>query len=89
MARLVELRCEIDARMHQGASFSSIEDDVIDASNLSDDQKSALWLYGWSFVALDDQRREAHAHIAQLAATEVRGEALRVGLRVVPSPTAN
>jgi hypothetical protein len=70
MATLVELRCEIDARMHRGASFSSIEDDVIDTSNLSDEQKSALWLYGWSFVALDAQRREADAHIAKLAAPE-------------------
>jgi hypothetical protein len=70
MATLVELRCEIDARMHRGASFSSIEDDVIDTSNLSDEQKSALWLYGWSFVALDAQRRGADAHIAKLAAPE-------------------
>ena len=70
MATLVELRCEIDARMHQGVSFSSIEDDVIDTSDLSDEQKSALWLYGWSFVELDAQRREAGAHLAKLAATE-------------------
>jgi hypothetical protein len=68
MSTLVELRREIDARMHQGESFSSIEDDVIDTSELSDDEKSALWLYGWSFVAPRAQRREAHAHIAQLAA---------------------
>jgi hypothetical protein len=66
MATLVELRCEIDTRMHQGESFSSIEDDVIETSDMSDDQKSALWLYGWSFVALRDQRREAHAHLARL-----------------------
>ena len=68
MATLVELRCEIDARMHEGESFSSIEDDVIDPSELSEDEKSALWLYGWSFVAPGAQRREAHAHIAQLGA---------------------
>ena len=51
MATLVELRCEIDARMHQGESFSSIEDDVIQASKLPEEHKSALWLYGWSFVS--------------------------------------
>ena len=68
MATLVELRCEIDARMHRGASFSSIEDDVIDTSGLPEEQKSALWLYGWSFVDCRAQRREAHAHIAQIAA---------------------
>jgi len=69
MATLIELRTEIDARMTEGESFSSIEHDVIDASELSEDEKSALWLYGWSFVAPSDQRGEAHAHIAQLAAT--------------------
>jgi hypothetical protein len=85
MATLVELRREIDARMRRGASFSSIEDDVIDASNVSEEQKSALWLYGWSFVALDAQRREAHAHITQLAATD----APRAGLRLAPSPASS
>ena len=88
MATLVELRCEIDARMHRGASFSSIEDDVIDASDLSEEQKSALWLYGWSFVALDAQRREADAHIAQIVATEAPREAVRPGLRMVSSPVS-
>ena len=86
MATLVELRCEIDARMHRGASFSSIEDDVIDTSGLSEEQKSALWLYGWSFVAPDAQRREANAHIAHIAATEAPREAPRPGLRLAPSP---
>jgi hypothetical protein len=89
MARLVELRCEIDARMQRGASFSSIEDNVIDTSDLSEDQKSALWLYGWSFVAPDAQRREAHAHIAQLAATEASRDAPRAGLRLAPSTVSN
>jgi len=89
MATLVELRREIDARMRRGASLSSIEDDVIDTSNLSEEQKSALWLYGWSFVALDAQRREAHAHITQLAATAAPGAAPRAGLRLAPSPASN
>jgi hypothetical protein len=84
MATLVELRCEIDARMHRGGSFSSIEDDVIDTSGLPEEQKSALWLYGWSFVDLDTQRREASAHIAQIQASE----APRPSLRLVPSPTS-
>jgi hypothetical protein len=86
MATLVELRCEIDARMHRGASFSSIEDDVIDTSGLPQEQKSALWLYGWSFVDLDAQRREAGAHIAQIAATEGPREVPRPRLRLAPSP---
>jgi len=89
MATLAELCREIDARMRRGASFSSIEDDVIDTSNLPEEQKSALWLYGWSFVALDAQRREAHAHITQLAATDTPREAPRARLRLAPSPASN
>jgi hypothetical protein len=89
MATLAELCREIDARMRRGASFSSIEDDVIDTSNLPEEQKSALWLYGWSFVALDAQRREAQAHITQLATTDAPREAPRAGLRLVPSPASN
>jgi hypothetical protein len=68
MATTVELVREIDERMRQGESFASIEDDVIDPSGLSEDQKSALWLYGWSFVDSRRQRREASAHLARLAA---------------------
>ncbi len=88
MATLAELRCEIDARMHRGASFSSIEDDVIDTSGLPAEQKSALWLYGWSFVDLKAQRREADAHIAQLAGTGAPREAPRPSLRLAPSPAS-
>ena len=50
MATLVALCREIDARMREGESFSSIEDDVIQASELPEEHKSALWPYGWSFV---------------------------------------
>src|SRR2546423_1468027 len=88
MATLVELRGDIDARMHRGASFSSIEDDVIDTSGLPEEEKSALWLYAWSFVAPDAQRREARAHIAQLAASEALGGAPRPRLRLVPPAPA-
>jgi hypothetical protein len=69
MAALDELRGEIDARMRRGSSFSSLEDDVIEPSELSEDEKSALWLYAWSFVHWRAQRREARKHIARLDAS--------------------
>jgi hypothetical protein len=47
-------------------SFSSLEDEVIEPSDLSEDEKSALWLHAWSFVHWRAQRREARAHIARL-----------------------
>jgi hypothetical protein len=68
MTTLMQSQRAIEARMRGGASFSSVEDDLIEPSRLSDDAKSALWLYAWSFVDWRAQRREAGAHIAQLAA---------------------
>ena len=45
---------------------AGVEDELIELSDLSDDEKSALWLYAWSFVDWRAQRREARAHIARL-----------------------
>jgi hypothetical protein len=67
MATLMELQGAIDVGMRKGKSLSSVEDEIIEPSRLSDEAKSALWLYAWSFVDWRAQRREAYAHIAQLA----------------------
>ena len=67
MSTLKHLQAEIASRMRQGDAFDTVEDEVINASALSDAEKAALWLYGWSFVHFRRQRREAIAHIDQLA----------------------
>jgi hypothetical protein len=67
MATLMQLQGAIDVGMRRGESFSTVEDEIIEPSRLSDEAKSALWLYAWSFVDWRAQRREACAHIAQLA----------------------
>jgi hypothetical protein len=67
MTTLMELQGAIDHAMRGGTSFSRIEDEIIEPSYLSDEAKSALWLYAWSFVDWRAQRREASAHIAQIA----------------------
>jgi len=67
MSTLQHLQAEIASRMRHGDAFDAVEDEVINASALSDGEKAALWLYGWSFVPWQRQRREALAHIAQLA----------------------
>jgi len=72
VSTLKELQEAIEAGMRQGKSFSSVEDEIIEPSRLSDAAKSALWLYGWSFVDAGAQRREACAHIAQVAAGSAR-----------------
>jgi hypothetical protein len=72
MTTLMELQRAIEVGMSRGRSFSTIEAEIIEPSRLSDDAKSALWLYAWSFVDRRAQRREACAHIAQIARTEPR-----------------
>ena len=67
MTTLMELQEAIEVGMRRGESFSTVEDEIIEPSRLSDEAKSALWLYAWSFVDWRAQRREASAHIAQIA----------------------
>ena len=72
MTTLMELQGAIEAGMRRGQSFSTVEDEIIEPSRMSDDAKSALWLYAWSFVDRGAQRREAYAHIAQIAESPTR-----------------
>ena len=60
---VVEVQGEIDVHVRRGDSFATIEGDLIEPSGLSERQKSALWLYAWSFVDQRAQRREAQAHL--------------------------
>ena len=76
MSTLTQVQGEVARRMRRGDSFDSVEDEVIDPSGLSDPEKAALWLYGWSFVNWRRQRREAVAHLDRLgdaAATRPSG----------------
>jgi hypothetical protein len=74
MTTLMELHTAVDVAMRRGESFSFVEDEIIEPSRLSDEAKSALWLYAWSFVNWRAQRREAYAHIAQLARGPLPGQ---------------
>jgi hypothetical protein len=64
---LEAMRLEIERRMRRGERFADVEA-LIDATDLSSDEKSALWLLGWSYVHPNAQRREPSAHLARLAA---------------------
>ena len=70
MSTLKELQGDVAEHMRRGDTFASLEADVIDPSGLSDAEKAALWLYGWSFVHWRRQRAEAMAHIDALAGTQ-------------------
>ncbi len=76
MTQLMELQRAIDVGMRRGESFSTVEAEIIEPSRLSDEAKSALWLYAWSFVEWRAQRREAKAHIAQLGESLDRSPAV-------------
>ena len=64
---LEAMRLEVERRMRRGERFARVED-LIDATDLSSDEKSALWLLAWSYVHPNAQRREATAHLARLVA---------------------
>jgi hypothetical protein len=50
---MVRLQERIAALMESGATLSSVEQEVIEPSPLSTDEKSALWLYA---LAMTDHR---------------------------------
>jgi hypothetical protein len=82
MSTLKQVQGDVARRMRRGDTFASVEAEVIDPSGLSDAEKAALWLYGWSFVHWRRQRREAVAHIDALAATQPPRRFARKRVRV-------
>jgi hypothetical protein len=85
MSTLKQLQGDVAGRMRRGETFASVEAEVIDPSGLSDAEKAALWLYGWSFVHRRLQRQEATAHIDVLAGTQ-RPRTARLRLAEMSSP---
>ncbi len=67
MRSIDAMRLDVEGRMRRGERFTDVED-VIDASDLAADEKSALWLLAWSYVHARAQRREAIAHLDRLTA---------------------
>jgi hypothetical protein len=82
MSTLKQLQGDVARRMRRGDTFASVEAEVIDPSGLSDDEKAALWLYGWSFVHWRRQRAEATAHIDALAGPQRPRRSPRTRLRL-------
>jgi hypothetical protein len=48
VAVLGQLQQEVDLRLGRGEPLSQIEDDLINPSDLSEEGKAVLWLYGWA-----------------------------------------
>jgi hypothetical protein len=88
MSTLKHLQADIASHMRSGVAFATVEDDVINPSALSDSEKAALWLYGWSFVDSRRQRREAVSHIDSLVASAEAAEHARGRVRVTGGGSA-
>ena len=67
MCSIETMRRDVERRMRRGERSTDVED-VINASDLAADEKSALWLLGWSYVHPRAQRREAIANVDGLMA---------------------
>ena len=63
MASIFGLQERIAAMMRCGAPLDQVESQVIDPSELSSDQKAALWLYAWSFMERGEQRDHANRYL--------------------------
>jgi hypothetical protein len=82
MRSIETMRLDVERRMRRGERFTDVEA-IINASDLSADEKSALWLLGWSYVHPRAQRREAISHLNRFtAATPPRTRNSRPRLRV-------
>ena len=64
MDKLVEMRDLITARMEAGETLEQMEA-VINTSELSEDEKSALWLFAWSYLPGLAQRSTASQTLAE------------------------
>jgi hypothetical protein len=65
MPPIEAMQLEVERRMRRGDEFSDVED-LINISELTADEKSALWLLAWTYLDRRAQRREARAHLREL-----------------------
>lgn len=70
---LGQLQAEIASRLGRGDSLDSVERELIAPSRLSEEQKAALWLYGWSLPKLERRRRPPLPRVAGPARASAPG----------------
>jgi hypothetical protein len=64
MTPLAFHRDSVAERIRRGERFGAVEDAIDDATDLSTDQKAALWLFAFSLRERDEQQLDALAHLA-------------------------
>jgi hypothetical protein len=65
-ATLAGYRDAVTELIKAGALFGDVEDAIDDVSDLSQDEKAALWLLAFSLRDPSEQQLEARAHLAAL-----------------------
>ena len=63
VAGTLRLQERIAVMMQGGASLDRVEAEVLNGSDLSSDQKAALWLYAMSFVKGTEHRAQDTHHL--------------------------
>jgi hypothetical protein len=62
--RLARYRDGVADLIDSGEAFGDVEDAIDDLSDLTMDQKAALWLFAFSLRPQSHQRLDARAHLA-------------------------
>jgi hypothetical protein len=68
MSNVIALRNQIAECMEAGDSLAQMEEEI-NSSDLSEEERSALWLFAWSYVPSAAQRNKAIAASEMLAET--------------------
>lgn len=63
----LELGRRVAERILSGANADDADTEIIQPSTLRGDQKAALWLYAWSLMDPNEQRRAARNYLELVA----------------------
>jgi hypothetical protein len=63
---LAGYRDDVTERIEAGEPFGDVEGAIDGVTDLSMDEKAALWLFAFSLRDRDEQQRDARAHLAAL-----------------------
>jgi hypothetical protein len=60
--------------MLAGRGLDEVEEELIEPATVSDDEKAAVWLLGWSMLAPERQLAEVQMHIARVRESASRSQ---------------
>jgi hypothetical protein len=61
---LAGYRDVVTERIKAGVPFGAVEETIDEVTDLTTDQKAALWLFAFSLRAPSEQQADARAHLA-------------------------